>query len=665
MLKSSLNILFLSYLLCIPSLHADSELDNLLAMSIEELLQVEIQGSTRTQQSLLTVPSSVTVFTHEEINNLGATTLNQLMNYVAGFQSRRAGTSSNIYASTTRGHKSGDPGRSILIILDGQRLDSDYNGGSGITYSLIPLENVKKIEFIRGAGSSLYGSGAFSAVINITSLKDVNSVSARFNADSYQASALVSIKEEDTLFSGFVKGVKDKGQEYTELKDTLGNGQTTARDPYNSVDVYLQAKYKDLSLYFSYNERDMQGFYSLQRLSKDNYKKNKNTYLRANYELDISPEYISQVSLSYIHAQDEFLIELAPQGQTPFLNDALYGKAAIDEDIYSFEWFNSYTISTNQSLQFGAEYRYLNITKAQVQYNYDIINTPPQNPFYNPNYYDFDLSKKSSRNVYGLYAQYQASLIEDLHLTLGFRYDKYSDFGESYNPRAALVYQAFEETSFKLLYAKAFRAPAKNELDLQNNGVLVGNPNLKPAIINSYEAIFLQQYQGHSISLSYYLNKIDDIILAVTQADGSLTRDNIGSGDFRGMEIEYIAEPMKNFQVRASYSHVFAKPDFVITSSNDIASTILNYNTKSYNLNLSAFYNSSSQNNDNGVLKTLPSYTLVNTKLSYMLTKDSKIFLQVNNLLHTEYFTPAEGSSFSIAIPNRGVEGFLGFNILF
>jgi len=662
MLICSKNRLLLIASLFTASLHADVELDKLFNMSIEELLQVEIEGSTRTHQSLLTVPSSVTVFTHEEITRMGATTLNELMNYAPGFQSRRSGESSVISASTTRGHTSGTASRDILVLIDGQRINSDFNAGAGINLSLLPLENVKKVEFLRGAGSSLYGSNAFSAVINITTLNDVNELTAQFSSHSSKATALVSMKDEDTLFSGFIKGIHDNGEDYYS-DNTFGSGKISTEDPYDSVDLYLQAKYKDLSLYISYNRRSIEDFYIFKRPSHRNDNDTEFSSIRATYDMDFSENFHSQIALSYTYNSTEPFAKVSPQGPA-FPNDALYGNGTIKEEAPSIEWFNSYTLNSEHSFQFGAEYRRPKITDATIEYNYDIISSGFPFP-YTPYYPSFPLSKEDERDIYGIYTQYQGSFLDNLHLTLGLRYDDYSDFGDSWNPRAALVYQAFEETSFKLLYSKAFRAPSRNELDLINNGALVGNKDLDAETIETYEAIIIQQFQEHSISLSYYINQIDDIIVDVTRANGSIVRENVEDGEYTGLEVEYIGSFMKDLQVRASYSHVFTKPDFAFRSSDNIFSAILNYNRDKYNINLSGFYHSSAENSYAGIRRTIPSYSVYNTKLTYHVTKSASLFFQVKNIFDKYYYAPSEGDSLSFSVPNRGRENFGGFEFTF
>ena len=109
-------------LLIVPVItQADSH--NLFSMPLKSLLQVRIHGSTLTDESLKTVPSAVTVFTHNEIQRMGLDYLDELMNLVPGFQSYRSSSSSLVAPFSARGRRIGDAGAEILVLVNGQRLE--------------------------------------------------------------------------------------------------------------------------------------------------------------------------------------------------------------------------------------------------------------------------------------------------------------------------------------------------------------------------------------------------------------------------------------------------------------------------------------------------------------------------------------------------------------
>jgi len=622
---------YLSSLLLLSTLNAN-DLDPYFDMSIEELLQVEVTGSTRTQQTQLDVPSSVTVFTEQEIKNLGATRLTDLVNFVPGFQSRRNGDASTNNSFTTRGHTSG---RTILVLIDGHRINSEYLGGTNSFFSTIPLDNIKRVEFIRGAGSAVYGSNALMGVINLIRNKDKNAFSLRVSEDAYQASAQVSLNEDDFEFSAFIKGLNDHGQNYTNITETLGNGKTSAKDPYKSVDFQLNAAYKGLSLSFLHNSRDLDDFYIVRQLSHDGKRESEFNNLRIAYEVELTDTYKTSLAIAHLEAEDEL------SGEMPASSPLNRADVLIKEKTPSIEWFNEYQLNEEHNFVFGAEYRHPNVEG-------DIVFTP--GPI------DLSLLDDISRDVYGVYGQYQGQVHENILITLGLRYDKYSDFGSSVNPRLALVYKAFEQTSLKLLYSEAFRAPSMNELYLRNNPFVLGNPNLQAETVQSYEAIIVQQFKHHAFNLSYYENHMSDII-----AFAGVQYENKDDAVYKGIDLEYLGEPIENFTIRASYSYLIDKPTIAYKSSEHITSAIFNYATPKINVNLSGYYHDSVESESR---ENMPSYFIANTKLSYKVLKNTLLYVQVTNMFDKQYSTPATGGR-GLQVPNRGRESFIGLDINF
>jgi iron complex outermembrane receptor protein len=98
--------------------------------------------------------------------------------------------------------------------------------------------------------------------------------------------------------------------------------------------------------------------------------------------------------------------------------------------------------------------------------------------------------KDAERKIWHVLFQDEWSLTRNVELTAGVRYDHYSDFGDTTNPRLALVWELCPDLTTKLLYGKAFRPPSFAESYFKNNPTALGNPNLKPETIDTYELVF-------------------------------------------------------------------------------------------------------------------------------------------------------------------------------
>ena len=153
---------------------AEAKIDDIYNLSLEDLMQIKITSSTLTEKNLRTAPSSVTVFSHDQIKAMGIDYLDDLLNFVPGFQAFRQADSGGEYYHSSRGIRSGTSSREVLILIDGNRVNAEYAGGS---VHMISLGNIEKVEIIRGPGSAIYGSNAFVGVINITTSSGKNMLS--------------------------------------------------------------------------------------------------------------------------------------------------------------------------------------------------------------------------------------------------------------------------------------------------------------------------------------------------------------------------------------------------------------------------------------------------------------------------------------------------------
>ena len=136
----------------------DNDSDYIMSISLEDLLNIEVEVATKSKKSLSDSPSTVSVFTHQEIDALGIETLQELLNLVPGFQTQAIGDHGTAKIATARGRRASNTGFEILVLYDGQRLNSEWSGSALQTNSKMSLKNVKQVEIIRGPGSAIYGS---------------------------------------------------------------------------------------------------------------------------------------------------------------------------------------------------------------------------------------------------------------------------------------------------------------------------------------------------------------------------------------------------------------------------------------------------------------------------------------------------------------------------
>jgi outer membrane receptor for ferrienterochelin and colicins len=123
-------------------------------------------------------------------------------------------------------------------------------------------------------------------------------------------------------------------------------------------------------------------------------------------------------------------------------------------------------------------------------------------------------------------------------MNVGLRYDHYSIFGGTTNPRGALIYDPWRKTTFKFLYGQSFRAPNLFELfyDAPGNEA---NPSLRPQTVKTMELVWEQYFQSHfRMMVSGFYYPIDGLISErVDPASGNAFFTNAGSLDLRGLDL--------------------------------------------------------------------------------------------------------------------------------
>ena len=208
-----------------------------LDMSLEQLLRLPITASTLTDESLKTVPSAVTVFHHAQIERMGVDYLHELLDYVPGFQQQHSADNAYAFTYSARGRRNSTEAREILLLMDGRVLSDPHTGSGDAAFPLVPLANIERVEVIRGPGSAIYGSSAFTGVINLVSRQDVREAAIVSGSHGLQGARLQwSARPADWRMDLFANSRRDDGQAFN-LPDTFGPGRVDSRDPVRNHDL--------------------------------------------------------------------------------------------------------------------------------------------------------------------------------------------------------------------------------------------------------------------------------------------------------------------------------------------------------------------------------------------------------------------------------------------
>ncbi len=666
---------FLLGLMATP-VFAEDHLDALFLLSLEELLKVKVTGSTLTDESLKSVPASVSVFSHDQIKNMGLDSLDELMNMVPGFQSYRTSYTSLHAPFSSRGRRIGITASEVLVLVDGMRLEDPSSSGAGELAAKIPLLQIERVEFIRGPGSAIYGSNAMMGVINIITVVGVNRLGFGYgNLNRRRAHLLTSNKMADVSVDLFGQIEADDGDNL-RVQDTFGSNRINTRDPRQLADLTAKFHWKKTKINLRHNQFESEGFYELNTIS-DKVNKRSGQLNSISLKQDFNWETTSSwLWLSYSYSKLNITGQLTAPGDlasssVPPSDDPLIFDVDFDDFSESrMQWHNNWEFNSLSSLQFGAEYRHIDAPGVIVKSNFDVKDLASGDDvrYYGAILANSPVQAQSSRDILGFYAQYQTRLIAQTHLTLGLRYDDFSNISTHLSPRFGLVQELDEHNSLKLLYGEAFRAPAEIELNLQNNPVLSGNLALKPEVVQSWELIWVGQWPHTGLSFGYFENNFSDSIVQASIGSGLLQYKNVDLDPVKGFEFELSHELDEYWRLRASYTYFNEKADLSFREADQLVSLMANYQSGNWNANIIAGYHNERDlpavdSNNNRI--TLDDGWLMFAKLSYSHTSNWQSNVQVKNLLNEEYQTPSESASVSEGVPNRGREILLELNYWF
>lgn len=559
---------------------AQSTEEEELALAYGDKSMVSI--ATGSAQPIAKAPAVATVITAEDIAAIGATDLDDVLETVPGLHvSRNSLAYTPIY--NIRGINS-QFNPQVLMLQNGIPMTSVFVGDRGVIWGGFPVENISRIEVIRGPGSALYGADAFSGVINIIT-KNASDI------DGTQVGARVgSFKTRDAwvLHGGRLGEVEIAA--YFRVgrtdgwKETIGADAQSALDPVfgtraslapgttnlgrNAVDGSLDLTYGKLRLRSAYKQRtnvesgagiaqalDPIGTNSNHRITTDL------TY----HDRDFAKDWDVVLQGSYLHMRELSNVMLYPPGAFGgAFQNGMIGAPEKWERHARFTASAFYTGFQKHRIRLGAGHENHDLYKVRESKNYTFTFIPGVGNVPTPLGSMVDVSQTSpfltprDRTVKYLYAQDEWSLAKDLYLTTGLRHDRYSDFGSTTNPRLAVVWEAAYNLTAKMLAGRSFRAPSFTELYNRNNPVLIGNPNLRPETIETVEtALAWQPRPDIHLGLSLFRYTMSDIIRLVPNADPTTgsTAQNSGSQTGRGLELEAAWDPSKSIRISGNYAY--------------------------------------------------------------------------------------------------------------
>lgn len=515
--------------------------------------------ATGTKQLLSKAPSAATVISAEDIASMGARTLSEALEAVPGLHVSRNFLQSN-YTPTygMRGVLTSSSPH-VLMMVNGIPRTSVYLGNPDETAVELPVDNIARLEVIRGPGSAVYGADAFAGTINIITktASDLDGTLLGVRAGSFNSwdswfQHGSRVGEFD--IASYLKIGSTNGQQRQVSPDAVGRSGNISIG-HDDVDGHLDIGYGKFRWRAGYTLRDKLGTGAgiagaldpggqvrSERLSSDL------SWNDANFGRDLS----LSLQAAYMQLANEVTTPLViiPGGVIPAVPNGMIGDPDKWERQFRFSASSVYSGFANHQLRFGVGHDEMEIYRTAETKNFTQIPTLTQLPMYTASGADLFLAPHKRRVDY-LYLQDEWSLARDWTLTGGARYDSYSDFGSTTNPRLALVWEARHDLTAKLMYGTAFRAPSFIEQYAAGNPVALGNSTLTPEKITTLEGVVSWQARHNlQTSLSLFQHEITNII-----SQTNTTYLNTGRQKGSGGELEVTWNASSSLRLSGNYAY--------------------------------------------------------------------------------------------------------------
>ncbi|HKL26655.1 MAG TPA: TonB-dependent receptor [Desulfuromonadales bacterium] len=625
----------------------------LLAMPIPAVAEVPVLEpmvvtATRIETALAAVGSSMTVISRQEIENRQAVQLADLLRGVPGLDVVRQGGPGQTASVFLRGANSAH----TLVLVDGVELNDPSTPARFFDFAAMPLDNIERIEILRGPGSTLYGSDAIGGVINIITRRGAGAPSGSLDIE---AGSFSTHQEKFSLRGGGEKfnyslagsffstdGVsaasEDDGNSEEDGHDRTSLATRLGLTPNKNLEVDLLYRYLDA-------ETDLDNFGGAFGDDPNNLYDARSDYVRVQAQWDLFDRFWEQI----------LGVSLTDYDRTNRNGtDAAHPVASVDSRfegrLWKADWQNNLALSEVNTLILGIEHEEESAESRDFRTFEDFFTGEPTSALT-----EFD--GKSARTT-GYFLENQWLPTESTILTGGVRFDDHSRFGSHGTWRLTGSHLVSATgTRLKVSYGTGFKAPSLYQLFSR-----FGDLDLDPETSRGWDAGLTQTLFDDRLSLgmTYFQNEFEDLIDFDFSSNAF---QNIGEASSRGVELTMQTTPTDALEVAATYTYTETEDemtgDQLLRRPRNKGSVTVNYQWPNRAVcNLEILYVGEREDLVFPDVVTLDSYTLVNLSAVLPLTGYLKLTGRVENLFDENY---EEVSGYG----TPGLAGYLGAKLTF
>jgi iron complex outermembrane receptor protein len=533
----------------VPSLAASETLDKYLDMDLAQLMQVTVTSVAKKPQTLADTAAAVFVISQEDIRRSGVTSIPEALAMAPGLHVARI--SAGKWSVSARGF-GGYTSNKLLVLMDGRSLYTPAYSGTFWDAQNTLLEDVERIEVIRGPGGTIWGANAVNGVINIITKKAQTTegalVRVRAGNGEQGAAAREGFKLGDSTFGRLYATTSN--YESNVLRSNIpGKSDDDANDDWQNI----QSGFRLDGKVGTGKEWTLQG--DVYKIDGNQivfpYWLDRSPYLTANYG-DYSAGG-GNLTGSWQHRFDaDSLLSFKTYYDNNRRKEAYYEDTfnTLDLDLqYEF------SLGTWNNLTSGLGYRYID---GKFVGNYQ-VSIPDQD-----------------QNLYSAFFQDQIKLIDRrLWLTLGTKYEHNENTGSEWQPSARLLWKPDEEQSIWAAVARAVRTPAMIERSGSvtlaafptsrgaGKSSLLGNADFDSESLVAYETGYRWQARRNiSFDIAAYYNDYDEIYSAArgtSPFDPDLYFKNSREGTGHG--VEFTANWQASSQLALGFTYTWLELD--------------------------------------------------------------------------------------------------------
>jgi iron complex outermembrane receptor protein len=495
-------------------------------LSIDDLLNVTVTSAGQKKQNLSDVAAAITVLNSDDIRRSGATNLPDLLRYVPGVE---VGQANNSDISVTIRGFGGVYASKLLVLVDGRSIYNPLFGGVEWQYQRMMMDDIDRVEVIRGPGATIWGANAVNGVINIIT-KDAADTQGGF------ISGLYGTKDQGTgEFRYGFQPVKDLSLRlYGQYENVAASDSPPGVQPYDRLQnglIGFRADYRSSpddhfrlsSEASSTRAGDEQfGFAPTPPYTETGDSENVNFVYEHNFDTD------NQLTVQSYY--DRFTRNSDP--------GSLFANVEVQTaDLQIRHSLPIELLPIKQELVYGAEYRLVNSDLRDTQF--------------------VSWMRDREDQTVSLFAQTDLHLIDNvLTLTMGAKYDHNDYTGNEVQPSARLLWKINGQNSLWWSVSRAVREPDVIDEDAIPPGAVAGNSNLKSEVLTAYEMGYrVQPIDRLSFDISAFYNDYDNLI-STYLPPGSFTPtfEQFQKAQTYGIEPSFTAQVQPWWKLSGSYS---------------------------------------------------------------------------------------------------------------